>query len=94
MTDKTIAQRIEEKLTEALVPTRLVVEDDSHHHAGHAGHDGGGESHFNVLVVSEKFNSISRVQRQRMIYEILEDEIRERIHALQLKTITPTEDVE
>lgn len=90
-TPQTIAERIEQKLRAGLNPTKLIVTDESHHHAGHAGHDGRGESHFNVLVVSEQFNSISRVQRQRMVYGLLNEELNERIHALQLKTLTPNE---
>lgn len=90
-TPQTIAERIEQKIRAGLNPTKLIVTDESHHHAGHAGHDGRGESHFNVIVVSDQFNSISRVQRQRMVYTLLQEELNERIHALQLKTLSPEE---
>lgn len=85
--------RIEQKLTEALSPTVLEIEDDSHRHAGHAGAhpDGGGETHFNVRVVSESFADMNRVARQRKIYSLLADELQERVHALSLVTQTPEE---
>jgi BolA family transcriptional regulator, general stress-responsive regulator len=85
--------RIEQKLTQALRPERLSIEDDSHRHAGHAGAhaDGGGETHFNVEIVSTAFNGQSRVARQREVYRILADELNERVHALSLVTLTPEE---
>lgn len=86
-----IAKTMGKKLQEALSPTKLVLEDESYLHAGHSGANPQGESHFNLLIVSEKFDGISRVQRQRMVYEILADEMRERVHALSLKTLTQKE---
>jgi BolA protein len=44
-----LAQEIRTLLTAALAPSRLEVINDSHHHAGHAGHDAGGESHLPVI---------------------------------------------
>ena len=87
-------KRIEQKLVDALSPTRLSIEDDSHRHAGHAGAhpDGGGQTHFNVEIVSNAFDGESRVSRQRRVYEILASELEERVHALSLVTLTPDED--
>ncbi|MEJ1995819.1 MAG: BolA family transcriptional regulator [Limibacillus sp.] len=86
------AERIETKLTEALKPTRLSIRDDSHRHQGHAGYKEGGETHFHVEVVSPSFEGLSRVARQRKVYELLSDELAERVHALELVTRTPDED--
>lgn len=58
---------------------------------GHAPTDGQGETHFSLKIVSEGFAGKSRVERQRMVYEVLADELKERIHALALKTLTPAE---
>lgn len=87
-----IADRIRQKLGAALKPTRLAVHDDSHRHAGHAGARPGGETHFRVEIVSAAFAGESRVARQRRVYAILADELAERVHALQLTTLTPEED--
>jgi BolA protein len=86
-----IAERIRTKLTEGLSPVRLEVEDQSHRHVGHAGHDGLGESHFAVTVVSEAFAGLSRVERQRLVYRLLSEEMAERIHALAIAARTPEE---
>lgn len=88
----TYADRMERKLTEALAPTRLEIEDESHRHLGHAGHDPRGETHFRVTVVSAVFDGKTRVARQRLIYDLLATELAERVHALSLRTLTPAED--
>ncbi len=64
--------------------------DDSHLHIGHAGNRGGG--HYAVLVVSEQFVGVSRVQRQRMVQSLLADLFaNQRIHALSITAKTPDE---
>lgn len=87
------SNRIENKLTAALAPSHLSIEDDSARHSGHAGAhaDGGGETHFNVRIVSAAFLGQNRVARQRQVYDLLADELNERVHALSLITLTPDE---
>src|SRR4029078_6372220 len=58
---------ITEKLRNAFAPESLHVEDESHRHAGHAGHRTGGETHFRLYIVSEAFRGKSRLERHRMI---------------------------
>lgn len=87
-----VAADIERKLTEALAPSRIEVEDESHKHEGHGGWRPGGETHFNVTVVSAAFDGKSRVDRQRLVYGILADELAGPVHALALSTRTPAED--
>ena len=83
--------RITEKLTAALHPEALDVTDDSARHAGHSGAQPGGETHFNVRIVSAHFDGLPRVARHRLVYDILADELRTRVHALALMTLTPDE---
>ncbi len=83
-----VADIMEEKLKNAFTPTVFELEDESYRHAGHAGANPEGESHFQLLIVSEKFEGLNRVQRQRMVYDILAEEMKGRVHALQLKTLT------
>ncbi len=87
-----VAKAIEANLTRAFDPTRLSIVDESHRHAGHAGARAEGESHFRVEIVSNAFAGKSRVERQRMVYAALADEMARDIHALQLATLTPAED--
>jgi BolA protein len=88
----TVADTIRRKLGEAFAPERLVVTDESHRHAGHAGARPEGETHFNVEIVAAAFAGRSRVERQRLVYAALADELKERVHALALKTLAPGED--
>lgn len=85
------ADRIRRKLTDGLAPERLDVVDESGRHAGHAGADPEGETHFHVTVVSPAFAGLTRVARQRMVYDLLAQEMAERVHALGLTTLTPEE---
>lgn len=86
-----VADRIREKLTSGLAPLSLEITDDSHKHAGHAGARPGGESHFTVEVVSGAFEGLGRVERQRLVYRLLEEEMAGPVHALALRTIAPSE---
>ncbi|BBK45101.1 BolA family transcriptional regulator [Allostella vacuolata] len=87
----TMQDTIRDKLTQAFVPIRLAIEDDSHRHAGHAGARPGGETHFRVEIVAAAFAGRSRVERQRMVYAALAAELADSVHALQLRTLAPGE---
>ncbi|MEH3159011.1 MAG: BolA family transcriptional regulator [Sphingomonas taxi] len=86
-----LAAVIADRLTAALAPTHLEVVNDSHHHAGHMGDDGTGESHFTVIVESPAFVGQSRVARQRAVNQALADLLSTRIHALAIKARAPGE---
>jgi BolA family transcriptional regulator, general stress-responsive regulator len=86
-----IADRIEEKLQAALDPTVLEVEDQSHLHAGHSGAREGGQTHYHIKVASARFSGKGRLERHRMVYALLADEIAGGVHALALKTLAPGE---
>jgi stress-induced morphogen len=88
---QTRAARLEAMLTAAFSPTLLRVEDDSARHAGHAGAREGGQTHFNVVVVSEAFRGLSRVARSRAVHAALEAEFAGGMHALSLTLRTPDE---
>ncbi|MFS2317144.1 BolA family protein [Maricaulis sp. D1M11] len=87
----TVRDQIEAKLQDELQPDSLTVTDDSHLHAGHAGARPGGESHFTVDIVAERFARESRVGRHRLINTILADELAGPIHALAIKARAPGE---
>lgn len=86
-----VADTIRSKLSAALSPGNLVIEDESARHAGHAGARPGGESHFRVTIVSAEFTGRSRIERQRLVYGILAEELAGPVHALALVTHTPEE---
>src|SRR5262249_18274783 len=82
---------IAEKLTKAFAPASLDVVDESHQHAGHAGHREGGETHFRVYIVAEAFRGKSRLERHRMINETLVGELASGVHALAIHASAPGE---
>jgi BolA protein len=86
-----VAKQLERKLTAAFAPTRLAIDDDSARHAGHAGARQGGESHFNVVIEAAAFEGVGRVQRQRMVYAAVADELAGPVHALSVKALAPGE---
>ncbi len=87
----TVESRMREKLMISLRPTRLDVVNESHLHAGHRSSPGTGESHFRVLIVSEAFTGKSRVERHRIVNELLGDELKNAVHALAIKASAPGE---
>ena len=82
---------IVEKLTNAFAPASLDVVDESHQHAGHAGHREGGETHVRVYIVAEAFRGKSRLERHRMINETLVGELEGGVHALAIHASAPGE---
>jgi BolA protein len=82
---------ITKKLTEAFAPESLRVEDESHLHAGHAGHRPGGETHYRVYIVSESFRGKSRIDRHRAINATLASELAGGVHALAIHASAPGE---
>jgi BolA protein len=81
---------IEQKLRSALSATHIEVVEESALHAGHAGASTGG-GHFRALVVSDRFEGKNRLERQRLVYAALTDEMGAQIHALSMTTLTRSE---
>ncbi|WP_377290672.1 BolA family protein [Rhizobium sp. SG2393] len=87
-----VRQTIEDRLAAAFAPERLVVIDESHHHAGHQpGFDGSGESHLRVRIVAKAFAGLSRVARHRAINELVKPELDAGLHALAVEAAAPGE---
>ncbi len=84
------AATIEQLLEAAFAPTKLLVKDQSHLHAGHAGAEEG-KGHFEVKIVSDKFAGQSRIARHRMVYDALGSFIDSDIHALKINAVSPSD---
>jgi BolA family transcriptional regulator, general stress-responsive regulator len=76
--------RIEALLTEAFSPDHLLVKDQSHLHAGHAGAEEG-RGHFEVIIVADAFDRCSRIEGHRLVYEALGTLMTTDIHALSIR---------
>jgi BolA protein len=79
------------KLSAAFAPQSLDVQDESDRHAGHAGSQPGGETHFRVYIVSEAFRGKSRIERHRMVNQALSGELAGGVHALAIHASVPGE---
>ncbi len=86
-----VAQQLRHRLEQALAPTRLEIVDESASHHGHAGWREGGETHFQVLVVSPHFDGLSRIARQRLVHAAAAELLRGPIHALSIRALAPAE---
>ena len=84
-------ERIVARLTEALDPVFLDVVDESDRHRGHAGAREGGGTHYRVRVVSARFAERTRVERHRLVYDLLTAEFADGLHALALVAEAPDE---
>ena len=82
-------ERIRNDLTAALQPARLEVIDESGLHAGHAGAVPGKITHVRVVVEAEAFRGKSRVDRHRIVNELLKIEIAAGLHALAIEARAP-----
>ncbi len=81
-----LQKQIEAKIKTEFDPVYMELVNESSKHA-----HGSEESHFKLLVVSEKFVGVSRIARQRWIYQLLNEEMSQGIHALAQKALTPEE---
>ncbi|WP_386695665.1 BolA family protein [Lonepinella sp. MS14435] len=80
-------QELEKRLIAEFQPHFVKIENESYMHSSGKG----ANSHFKIVLVSDKFNSIRQVARHRLIYQLLAQDLANGIHALALHTYTPTE---
>lgn len=81
----TLETEIHAVLDAAFAPTSLSVINESHKHAGHAGDDGSGESHWRVEITAPALDGKTRIAKHRAIHAALGEDIIGRIHALSLQ---------
>ena len=82
-----VRHNIESRIGEALAPLHLEVTNESRMHSVPEG----AESHFKVVVVSDRFTGVKLIERHRMINGLLQQEFAAGLHALALHTLTPEE---
>lgn len=86
-----IEARIRAKLEADFAPERFALEDESSRHKGHGGYREGGGTHYRLHLVSPRFAGLGRVARHRLVYQALQTELAERVHALAMTLETPEE---
>jgi len=86
-----VGEKMRAALEEALNPEHLEVIDESARHAGHAGANAVGESHFHVIIVSSAFAGKPPLARHRLVNAALGDLLKSRVHALRVTARAPGE---
>lgn len=81
-----VCAEIRARLEAALSPEHLRIKDDSHKHAGHGGYDARGGSHIRLEIRAASLDGLSRVEKHRRIYALLEDLLETRVHALTIRS--------
>jgi len=87
-----ITELIRQKLKQALKPELIEIIDQSNAHAGHAGNQKGG-GHYYLTIIASDFEGKTLVQRHQLIYQALNDMMKEDIHALGINALTPSENL-
>ena len=85
-------EQLIQRLKDGLDPQHLMVVDDSHRHAGHAG-AADGRGHFTVVVVSPQFKGLGTLKRHRLVYEAVGDLMSTDIHAVSIQALAPGEPI-
>jgi intracellular septation protein len=83
-------QRLRERLESRFAPAQLMIQDESHLHAGHVG-AADGHSHFRIRIVAEAFRGIPTLARHRLVYAAVDDLLKSDIHALAIEALAPAE---
>lgn len=90
MTNQERIAAFQDILQKQLQPTQLVIDDESHLHAGHAG-AAGGAGHFRITITAQAFTGLNSVARHRLVYGALKEFMPHEIHALAIHALTPNE---
>ena len=83
--------KIEKILEDNFDPYFFLVKDVSEEHRGHRNFRENVESHFEIIIVSEKFENLNNVARHRIINNFLKEEYSSDLHSVTIKTYTTTE---
>ncbi len=83
-------EMIRERLEAAFSPQELLIKDQSHLHAGHAG-AADGRGHFEIHIVADEFAGKKAIERHQSVYAALDDLLQSDIHALRIKALAPAE---
>ena len=77
--------KIKALISEKLSIFKIEIIDDSHKHVNHKKDTSGG--HFRLFIVSYEFKNLNLLKRHQLIYSILDNMIKTKIHALSMKLL-------
>ncbi len=82
---------IKDKVIKDFSPDHIELVNESYKHAGHAGDDGSGETHYRLLLVADRFAGLGRVERQRLVNASIRAAFDRGLHAVSFKLFAPEE---
>ena len=82
---------IENLILKNYEPQYFSVLDVSEQHRGHQNFKEDVESHFEIIIVSEKFKNLNRIERHRLVNQSLKEEFLSDLHSVIIKTFTREE---
>ncbi len=80
---------VKARLKASLNLSHFDIHDFSRGHEHHSTHSGG--AHLQSVIVSDAFEGLDLLARHRLIYDLVDDLMQKEIHALSMKTYTPSE---
>ena len=80
--------KLEKIIMDCFKPDLFSVLDVSEQHRGHQNFRENVESHFEIIIVSEKFHNKNKIDRHRMVNEYLKEEFLSDLHSVVIKTYT------
>ncbi len=83
----TVTETLTAKLKSKFNPIHFEIHNESHMHSVPPG----SESHFRVVIASASFEGLSRLERQRLVNEVVKEELASSVHAFTQRLMTPAE---
>ena len=80
--------KIEKMISDNINPYFFSVKDVSQEHKGHQSFKEGVESHFEIIIVTEKFHNKNKIERHRIVNKILKEEFLSDLHSVTLKAFS------
>mgnify|MGYP001318103614 CR=1 FL=1 len=74
---------VKKKLNNEIVIEKIEVEDKSFLHKNHSGHQEG-KFHLKLIISSDELKKLNKIQSNKKIYKVLDEEMKEYIHSLQI----------
>ena len=74
---------VKKKLMEGIIIEKINIEDKSFLHKNHSGHQEG-KFHLKIIIESKELRNYNRIKSNKKIYKILDQEIKDSIHSLQI----------
>ena len=74
---------VKKKLTDLINIESIKIEDKSFLHKNHAGNQEG-RYHLKIILSSNELNALSRIESNKIFYKILDKELKEHIHSIQI----------